>query len=149
MTSALFRIMTPARESLLLGVMLAAALPIAVKAQEMPIPPHSSSTLAPNARYEIVQSHLAAKWTFRLDRVCGFVSQLVKTRDGGAAWEAMPIEKLPNCVDDSARHYQLFSSSLAARHTFLMNTDTGTTWVLTTHVNNRDKSESTAWELFE
>jgi len=88
--------MTPARESLLLGVMLAAALPIAVNAQEMPISPHSSSTLAPNARYEIVQSHLAAKWTFRLDRVCGFVSQLVKTRDGGAAWEAMPIQKLPN-----------------------------------------------------
>jgi hypothetical protein len=140
--------MMPARKSLLLGMMLAVALPIAVKAQEMPIPPHSSSTLAANARYEIVQSHLAAKWTFRLDRVCGFVSQLVKTRDGGAAWEAMPIESLPNCVDDSARHYQLFSSSLAARHTFLMNTDTGASWVVVTQIN-RDKSESAKWQRFE
>jgi hypothetical protein len=139
--------MTPARKSLLLGMMLAATLPIAVKAQEMLIPPHSSSTLAPNARYEIVQSHLAAKWTFRFDRVCGFVSQLVKTPDGGAAWEAMRIEKHPKCGDDTASHYQLFLSSLAARHTFLMNTDTGASWVLTTHVN-RDKSESTRWELF-
>jgi hypothetical protein len=139
--------MTPVRKSLILGVMLAAALPTAVKAQEMPIPPHSSSTLAPNARYEIVQSHLAAKWTFRLDRVCGFVSQLVKTPDGGAAWEAMLIEKRPKCVEDSVSHYQLFASSLAARHTFLMNTDTGTSWVLTTHIN-RDKSESLKWELF-
>jgi hypothetical protein len=139
--------MTPARKFLLLGVMLAAALPVAVKAQEMLIPPHSSSTLAPNARYEIVQSHLAAKWTFRFDRVCGFVSQLVKTPDGGAAWEAMLIEKRPKCVEDSVSHYQLFASSLAARHTFLMNTDTGTSWVLTTHIN-KDKRESLKWELF-
>ena len=140
--------MTRARRYLLLSVMMfAPALPIATETQEIPIPPHSSSTLAPNARYEIVQSHLAAKWTFRLDRVCGFVSQLVKMRDGGTAWEAMPIRKLPNCVDDSARHYQLFSSSLAAGYTFLMNTDTGTTWVLTT--DNNGKNESTLWELFE
>ena len=107
--------MTPARKSLLLGVMLATALPIAVKAQEMPTLAHSSSTLAPNARYQIVQSHLAAKWTFRLDRVCGLVSQLIKTPDGGAAWEAMLIEKRPKCLDDGASHYQLFSSSLARR----------------------------------
>ena len=139
--------MTPMRKCLFPIVMLGAALPIPVRAQEMPVPPHSSSTISPSARYEIVQSHLAAKWTFRLDRVCGFVSQLVGTRDGGTAWEAMPIEKHPNCVGDSASHYQLFSSSLAARHTFLMNTDTGTSWVLTTRVN-RDKSESALWQLF-
>jgi hypothetical protein len=29
-----------------------------------------------------------------------------------------------------------------------MNTDGGTSWVLTTHMN-RDKSESYRWELFE
>jgi hypothetical protein len=137
----------PVRKSLLFAVMLAAS-PISAGAQEMPIPPHSSSTISPSARYEIVQSHLAAKWTFRLDRVCGFVSQLVQTRAGGTAWEAMPIEKLPECVDDSARHYQLFSSSLAARHTFLMNTDTGASWVLVTHTN-KDKSESAVWQRFD
>jgi hypothetical protein len=94
-----------------------------------------------------VQSHLAAKWTFRLDRACGFVSQLVNTRAGGTAWEAMPIQKLPNYADDTARRYQLFSSSLAARDTFLMNTDTGTTWVLTT--DNKGENETMLWELFE
>ena len=139
--------MTPVRKSLLPVVMLVAVLPVPVRAQEMLTPPHSSSTISPNAKYEIVQSHLAAKWTFRLDRVCGFVSQLVKTPDGSTAWEAMPIEKRPNCVGDGASHYQLFSSSLAARYTFLMNTDTGTSWVLTTRVN-RDKSESAVWQLF-
>jgi hypothetical protein len=60
----------------------------------------------------------------------------------------MSIKHQPNCVNDSMSHYQLFSSSLAARHTFLMNTDTGMTWVLTSHTN-RDKSESLQWERFE
>ena len=64
------------------------------------------------------------------------------------AWEAMPIEKLPQCAKDGMSHYQLFSSSIAARHTFLMNTDTGVTWLLTTVVG-RDKSEFSQWELFE
>jgi|SRR5271165_6036224 len=117
-------------------------------AQDLPIAPHSSSTISGANRYEIVQSHLAAKWTFRFDRFCGFVSQLVKTKSGGMAWEAMPIDKQPTCVMDGKIHYQLFSSSLAVRHTFLMNTDMGTTWVLTTRVNT-DKTESTVWNLFE
>jgi hypothetical protein len=124
-------------------------LPILISAQELSTtPPHSSSTVSPNARYEIVQSDLAARWTFRLEKVCGYVFQLVKTQDGGAAWEIMSIQQQPNCVNDSMSHYQLFSSSLAAHHTFLMNTDTGMTWVLTSHTN-RDKSESLQWERFE
>jgi len=139
--------MTLMRKSLLPVVMLAAALPISVKAQETPTPPHSSSTVSPSARYEIVQSHLAAKWTFRLDRNCGFVSQLVAARGGGMTWESMPIEKRPPCVDNTANHYQLFSSSIAARHTFLMNTDTGRSWLLTT-VSHKDGSQSDEWELF-
>jgi hypothetical protein len=139
--------MTPMRKSLFPVAMLVAPLPFPVKAQEMPTPPNSSSTISPNARYEIVQSHLGAKWTFRLDRNCGFVSQLVAPRDGGMAWEAMPIEKRPNCVADNASHYRLFLSSLAARHTFLMNTDTGRSWLLTT-VTHKDGSQSNEWKLF-
>ena len=43
-------------------------------------------TVAPiNARFEIVQSELAAKWTFRLDRFTGRIAQLVQTRDGRVA----------------------------------------------------------------
>jgi hypothetical protein len=104
-------------------------------------------TVSPNGRFEIVQSHLAAKWTFRLDRICGSVSQLVGTRNNGTAWEMMLIEKLPTCTNDGKTHYQLFSSSLAARHTFLMNTDTGISWVLTTRTY-RDGSE-VVWARFD
>jgi hypothetical protein len=120
--------------------------PQVVRAQETPIAPHSSSTISPTDRFEIVQSHLAAKWTFRLDKMCGFVSQLVKTMDDGAAWESMSIEKLPTCQRDGKTHYQLLSSSLAARHTFLMNTDTGTSWVLVVR-KNKEGAES-VWALF-
>jgi len=61
--------------------------PQSVRAQDEPTPPHSSSTISPSDRFEIIQSHLAAKWTFRLDRMCGFVSQLVKTSNDGTAWQ--------------------------------------------------------------
>jgi hypothetical protein len=127
---------------------LAGLLPFSARAQDFPIAPHSSSTMSDANRYEVVQSHLAAKWTFRLDRFCGLVSQFVRATNGDVTWEAMPIEKRPTCVMDGKIHYQLFSSSLAARHTFLMNTDTGTSWLLTTRVN-RDKTESAVWNLFE
>ncbi len=123
-------------------------LTFSARAQDSPTAPHSSSTMSGTNKYEIVQSHLAAKWTFRLDRFCGVVSQFVRTTSGNVTWEAMPIEKRPTCEMDGKIHYQLFSSSLAARHTFLMNTDTGTSWLLTTRLN-RDQTESAVWELFE
>jgi photosystem II stability/assembly factor-like uncharacterized protein len=132
---------------LILLVLAFSAVPIS--AQELPtVPPHSSSTVPPNARYEIVQSYIAAKFTFRLDRVCGLISQLVKTQDGGTAWEFMPVERRPACATDGESHYQFFSSSLAARYTFLMNTDTGMTWILTTHTNP-DETQACEWERFE
>ena len=89
-----------------------------------------SSAISPNDRYQMVQSELAAKWTFRLDRFCGAVSQLVSTSDGGDAWQPMIVRGLPSCVNDGRSHYQVFTSGLAAKHTMLMNTATGRTWVL-------------------
>lgn len=56
---------------------------------------HQMSTTPSNARYEVVQSELAAKWTFRLDRFTGNVHQLVRTSEGGNAWESMIVQNLP------------------------------------------------------
>jgi hypothetical protein len=114
-----------------LVTLVLAALSFASQAQERGTPPHSSTTIPPSARYEIVQSQLAAKWTFRLDRVCGQVTQLVKSKDDDVTWENMGVIGLPKCVVDGKPRYQLFSSALAARHTFLINLDNGRTWVLT------------------
>ena len=57
---------------------------------------HQTTTQPLDARFEIIQSQLAAKWTFRLDRYTGRVHQLVKTSDGGTAWETMLVEGIPN-----------------------------------------------------
>jgi hypothetical protein len=129
-------------------LVLLSFLPIGAFAQDEATPPHASSTTSPDERYEIVQSELAAKWTFRLDRFCGAVSQLVSTNDGGTAWERMPIEKPPSCVGVSKPHFQLFSSSLAARHTFLMDTTTGRTWLLVTRTG-ADQTTYNGWDSFE
>jgi hypothetical protein len=111
-------------------------------------PPHTSSTISSSDRYEIIQSHLAARWTFRLDRFCGSVSILVSTKDDGTTWESMDIDSKPACKADGRTHYQLFSSSLAAKHTFLMNTDTGATWLLVSR-KSTDGAAYDAWDLFE
>ena len=50
---------------------------------------HSSTTLGSQSRFEIVQSTLAAKWTFRVDKSCGYVTQMVVTKDDGLAWQPM------------------------------------------------------------
>lgn len=109
---------------------------------------HNSSTLSASARYEIVQSPLAAKWTFRLDRVCGNISQLVSTQKETTAWEPMAIYNMAKCNNDGKIRYQLFTSGLAARHTFLMNTESGKTWLLTTY-KGKDDNDFNGWGSFD
>lgn len=109
---------------------------------------HSTTTVSNQSRYEIVQSTLAAKWTFRLDKVCGNIGQLVTTKTDGVAWESMLVFGLPKCQADGKHRYQLFTSGLAARHTYLMNTDTGKTWQIRTLTDNQG-IESSAWFVFD
>ena len=89
-----------------------------------------STTLGANARYEIVQSELAAKVTLRVDRVCGNVYQMVATTGGDNLWQLIPMANKPTCPADGRIRYQLFSSGLSVRYTYLMNTDSGATWKL-------------------
>lgn len=104
---------------------------------------HQSTTTPTDARFEIVQSQLAAKWTFRLDRYKGRIYQLVRTQEGGLTWEIMVVQGLPN-VSPTRPRFVIFTSGIAARHTFLMDCDTGQTWVLTSI------SESVVlWKPFE
>lgn len=48
---------------------------------------HQATVPPPGARYEIIQSQLAAHWTFRLDRFTGRVAQLVRIEDDESTWE--------------------------------------------------------------
>jgi len=118
-------------------------------AQDNNVTIHSSSSVSSQSRYEVIQSTLAAIWTFRLDRVCGQISQLVSTKNEGTAWQSMKIDGIPKCNFDGKNRYQLFTSGLAARHTFLINTETGKSWVLRTYTDNQAGEKSSAWFQFE
>ncbi len=63
-------------------------------------------------------------------------------------WEQMLVVKLPNCTNDGKIRYQLFLSGLAARHTFLMNTDNGKTWQIRSFTN-KSGNEDSAWFLLD
>lgn len=103
------------------------------------------STEAPNdSRFEVIQSELAARWTFRLDKQCGRVAQLVSTELGGVAWQEMMVLNLPDCDLLGRLRYQIFTSGLAARHTFLIDTQSGRSWILT---ENSDSEP--IWDPFE
>jgi hypothetical protein len=119
-----------------------------VYAQDYKNSNNNTSTINTNARYEIVQSSLAAKWTFRIDRVCGNVSQLVSTQRDTTAWEPMIIYNMAKCSNDGKIRYQLFTSGLAARHTFLMNTENGKTWLLSVY-KDKDGNEFNGWGSFD
>ena len=113
-------------------------------AQESP-PPHQSTTSPPGARFELIQSPLAAKWTFKLDRFAGRVWQLVRTKDDENTWEEIPVAASIPAADSSRARFQIFSSGLAARHTFLLDNFNGKTWVLTT--GKRKAPSGTEYEV--
>ncbi len=94
------------------------------------LPPHQYTTPPSSGRFEILQSSIAAMWTFRLDRYYGRVWQLVKTNDDNITWEEMLIIDLPKIKTATNPRFQLFTSGLAARHTFLIDNETGNTWVV-------------------
>ena len=113
---------------------------------------HQTTTPPADARFEIVQSQLAAKWTFRLDRYTGRVHQLVKTQDGEMAWETMMVEGMTEFSKANKPRFIIFTSGLASRHTFLMDAETGKTWVLRTTTYpglGEDPFEITGWWPFE
>ena len=99
---------------------------------------HQSTTALPNSRFEIVQSTLAAKWTFRVDKFTGRVWQLVKTQDDDNTWEEMQVLEKPTVQTPNRSRFQLFTSAIAARHTFFIDSDTGKTWLV---VNGKRKDK--------
>lgn len=123
---------------------------------------HQHTTPPPNARFEIVQSELTAKWTFRLDRFTGHVCQLVSinsdakegetvTPAGNVTWQDMPVIGIGLLEKPTRAHFQVFTSGIAAIHTYLIDTDTGKTWVLVKDQKKRDDGteyEVNLWQPF-
>lgn len=97
---------------------------------------HQSTRQPADARHEIVQSSLALRWTFKLDRHLGIVHQLVTDDSGHSTWELMPIEELTVSNGDRPR-YQIVLSGIAAKGMFLLDTLNGQTWLMTTVTRSR------------
>ena len=91
----------------------------------------------PDARYEILQSDFVNVFTFRIDRFTGETAQLVLQDDSTLTWQA--IQKLPHPLTDTTipgrANYQVFTSGIARRYTFLINVNTGATWQLSEDPN--------------
>lgn len=102
----------------------------------------SESTSAPEGRYEIVQSPILRSCTFKLDKYTGDIWQLVKAEDGSSVWQKMErISAFPDTKNVNQINYQLFMGSSVAADTYLINVNTGTTWVLV-----EDKKKFRFWE---
>jgi len=86
----------------------------------------TSSALS-SSRFEIVQSTLTALQTFKLDKQTGNVQLLIKKLDGSDGWEDLEVVGL-KAGAPKGNHYQIFMSGMAAKFTFLLDTDTGACW---------------------
>ena len=100
------------------------------------------SVAPPAARYEVVQSPIGVRWTFRLDRVTGKTWLCVLSGEV-LTWEPMEITGLPFSPSNSAPHFQIFESALGARYTFLEDTLTGAVWIYTT--GGKGEEEKRSW----
>ncbi|MDE0533948.1 MAG: hypothetical protein OXI01_21240 [Albidovulum sp.] len=132
------------RSTVLLGAIFAFAFSFlsgSATAQSQSSNVHQSTTQPTDGRYEIVQSPVAAKWTFRLDRQRGNVDQLVETQDGALTWQSMFVLGLPDVSSARKARFTIFASGLAARFTFLIDNQTGQTWVLNSLSDAEDGSD--------
>ena len=98
--------------------------------QDMPSDVHQSTLVPPTARFQIVQSEIAARWTFKFDRFTGQIWQIVTNASGDNLWEEMSVVGLPSIRSPLRPRFQLFLSGIAARWTLMIDTDTGSTWQL-------------------
>jgi len=111
---------------------------------------HVPTAIYTGPRYEIIQSTLAAKGTFRLDTYTGDVCQLQADENKSEVWHKLRrIPTLLQGVDstmDGRPNYHLFLSTIAMRFTYLINVNTGATWQL---VEDQQTKEDCFSPLFE
>lgn len=93
----------------------------------------NQTTMFPDkGRYEIIQSQLNPEHTYRLDRFTGNIDRLTMTKEDEHRWEKMLIQGLPEIKYANSARFVLFMSGTDAAQTFLMDSQTGQTWFLTT-----------------
>jgi hypothetical protein len=121
---------------LLLAIVLTFSVSSAT-AQQQTEPPQQ--THAPeDARYEMIQSSVAARFTVKVDKYLGATWQIVKRANGTITWEIIEREKHPlDVVTPNRVNYQIYASGITLRDTFLLNINTGAAWRLTEETDEK------------
>ena len=93
---------------------------------------HERTAAPADARFEFVQSTLAARSSFRVDKIAGHVDQIVMREDSTITWQRISRREHPagDTQMPGRVNYQLFMSGIANRHTYLLNVNNGATWQL-------------------
>lgn len=100
---------------------------------------HSSnqSTSFCGGRWEIFMSEVGAKISFKFDKYTGDIYQMVRAEDNSLIWQPMKKEESSKDIQKTdIINYQLFSSGLGIKYTFILNTNSGLVWQL---VSNYDE----------
>lgn len=108
--------------------------------------PNQKTDIPEDARYEFIQSPIAAKATFKFDRFTGDTYQIVRREDSTLTWQTIHREIHPkdNGQIKNKVNYQLFLSGLSMRFTYLMNIRSGAVWQLV-----KTPADDYLWELIE
>jgi len=89
----------------------------------------SASAPALGARYEVIQSPINIRDTFRFDRWTGLTDILVGKDDAALVWHQVNHEDVTP-VSATGPRFQLTLSAVAAKGAYLLDTTTGRTWIL-------------------
>ncbi len=129
-------------KKMLLLLLLFSCLNIHSQAQKY----QAATTSQVGGRYEIIQSEIKRSNTFKLDKFTGKVYQFVSTKDDWFAWQQVykSYVELDTTIPETI-NYQIFMGGIAAKDCFLLNINTGVTWIL---VEDK-KTGSYSFEVFE
>ena len=98
-------------KKIIIGILYIASITnIFAQSKDMRI--HSSTTLGQQSRYEVIQSTIGIEWTYKVDKVCGFISQLIPKSNETFIWETTEVLGLPKCTSDGKIRYQVFLSGI-------------------------------------
>jgi hypothetical protein len=116
-------------------------------ASAMQVSASQNTSAPPDARFEVIQTNSNIRTALKLDKYTGTVYELVRNKDlvrakdEEFAWGV--TKRLPHPLDKndstSLVNYQIVTSSVGVRYTFLVNINTGATWKLTA---DPDKEQS-------
>ena len=97
----------------------------------------AQKTSAPEGRYEILQSEILRTHTFRLDKYTGDL-YLFATKEAWYGWEKITRQGASSDTTALDRiNYQLFLGCSQLRDAYLLNVNTGETWILVKDKNDK------------